>query len=101
MAERYFNAYGPRLDPRGDGSVIARLITQALHGQPLSIYGDALQTRSFTHVKDSVRGTIAAMTSDKVVGQAFNVGCPMEVTIVALADLVRDVVGTGVVLNDN
>jgi UDP-glucose 4-epimerase len=95
-AVRYFNAYGPRLDPKGYGSVIARFITQALCGQPLSVYGDGLQTRSFTCVEDTVRGTIAAMTSDKGVGHAFNIGYPMEVTIVALADLVRDVVGTGV-----
>ncbi len=96
VAVRYFNAYGPRLDPKGYGSVIARLITQALRGQTLSVYGDGLQTRSFTYVEDTVRGTIAAMTSDKGVGQAFNIGYPVEVTIVALADLVRDVVGTGV-----
>jgi UDP-glucose 4-epimerase len=96
VAVRYFNAYGPRLDPKGYGSVIARLVTQALRGQTLSVYGDGLQTRSFTYVEDTVRGTIAAMTSDKGVGQAFNIGYPVEVTIVALADLVRDVVGTGV-----
>jgi len=96
VAVRYFNAYGIRLDPQGYGSVIARFITQALRGQPLSVYGDGLQTRSFTYVGDTVRGTIAAMTSDKAVGQAFNIGYPTEVTIVALADLVRDLVGTGV-----
>ena len=96
VAVRYFNAYGPRLDPKGYGSVIARFITQALCGQPLSVYGDGLQTRSFTYVEDTVRGTIAAMTSDRGVGQAFNIGYPTEVTIVALADLVRDAVGTGV-----
>jgi len=96
VAVRYFNAYGPRLDPKGYGSVIARFITQALRGQPLSVYGDGLQTRSFTYVEDTVRGTIAAMTSDRGVGQAFNIGYPIEVTIVALADLVRDAVGTGV-----
>ena len=96
VAVRYFNAYGPRLDPKGYGSVIARFIAQALHGQPLSIYGDGLQTRSFTYVRDTVRGTIAAMTSDSGVGHAFNIGYAMEFTIAALADLVRDVVGTGV-----
>lgn len=96
VAVRYFNAYGPRLDPKGYGSVMARFVTQALRGQPLSIYGDGLQTRSFTYVKDTVRGTIAAMTSDSGVGQAFNIGYPVESTIAALADLVRDVVGTGV-----
>ena len=96
VAVRYFNAYGPRLDPQGYGSVIARFITQALRGQPLSVYGDGLHTRSFTYVRDTVRGTIAAMTSDQSVGLAFNIGYPMEVTIAALADLVRDVVGTGV-----
>jgi len=96
VAVRYFNAYGPRLDPKGYGSVIARFITQVLRGRPVSVYGDGMQTRSFTYVKDTVRGTIAAMTSDKGVGQAFNIGYPREFTIVALAGLVRDVVGTAV-----
>ncbi len=69
---------------------------QELRGQPLSEHGDGLQTRSFTYVKDTVRGTLAVMSSGKGVGQAFNIGYPMEFSIVALADLVRDVVGAAV-----
>ncbi|HSJ58239.1 MAG TPA: NAD-dependent epimerase/dehydratase family protein, partial [Anaerolineae bacterium] len=57
-AVRYFNSYGPRLDPNGYGSVVARFITQARAGQPLTVYGDGRQTRSFTFVDDTVRGTI-------------------------------------------
>ncbi|MBN1876329.1 MAG: NAD-dependent epimerase/dehydratase family protein [Anaerolineae bacterium] len=89
---RYFNAYGPRLDPRGYGSVIARFITQALAGQPLTVYGDGQQTRSFTFVKDSVRGTMAAMDFCRGEGMAFNIGNPEEVTIATLAHHIQQLV---------
>ena len=93
---RYFNAYGPRLDPRGYGSVIARFINQALDGQSLTVYGDGQQTRSFTFVGDTVRGTIAAMEAPKSAGQAFNIGNSREVTMNELAALIREAVGANV-----
>ena len=93
VAVRYFNAYGPRLDPRGYGSVVARFITQALRGEPITVYGDGLQTRSFTFVEDTVRGTKAAMEADNGLGLAYNIGNAGEITIAALAEQVRDLTG--------
>ncbi|MBN2393357.1 MAG: NAD-dependent epimerase/dehydratase family protein, partial [Anaerolineae bacterium] len=95
-AVRYFNAYGPRLDPRGYGSVIARFINQALDGKALTVYGDGQQTRSFTFVADTVRGTIAAMETPESAGQAFNIGNPSEVTMNELAARIREGVGADV-----
>lgn len=93
VAVRYFNAYGPRLDPRGYGSVVARFITQALTGQPLTVYGDGQQTRSFTYVQDTVRGTMAAMETPEAVGQVFNIGNAQEFTITQVAETIRALVG--------
>ncbi len=92
VAVRYFNAYGPRLDPRGYGSVVARFITQARAGQSLTIYGDGEQTRSFTFVADSVRGTMAAMNTDAAEGLVFNIGNAEEVSINQLAHWIREFV---------
>ena len=87
---RYFNAYGPRLDPRGYGSVIARFISQALEGEPITVYGDGSQTRSFTYVTDTVRGTILAATLPQAIGKIFNIGNGREISILELAHLVKE-----------
>lgn len=87
---RYFNNYGPRLDPQGYGSVVARFITQALAGQPLTIHGDGRQTRCFTYVDDMVRGTILAATTARAAGEAFNLGSDRETSIGELAALIRE-----------
>ncbi|MFN8423611.1 MAG: NAD-dependent epimerase/dehydratase family protein [Anaerolineae bacterium] len=84
-AVRYFNVYGPRMDPAGYGSVIARFVTQALAGEPLTLHGDGEQTRCFTFVGEAVDATWRAGTSDAALGEAFNVGHPREVTIRDLA----------------
>ena len=89
---RYFNAYGPRLDPRGYGSVVARFISQAHQGVPLTIYGDGEQTRTFTYVSDTVAGTMAAMTTPAAVGRVFNIGNSVECSIEVLADKIREIV---------
>lgn len=91
---RYFNSYGPRIDPSGYGSVVARFITQSMSDQPITVYGDGLQTRCFTYVADTVRGTIFAGTVPEATGEAFNIGAVQETTIAALAELVRDLVGS-------
>ena len=91
---RYFNSYGPRLDPKGYGSVVARFINQARLGQPLTVFGDGQQTRCFTYVDDTVRGTILAGTIPEAVGKVFNIGGNQETKIVDLAYLVRDLVGS-------
>lgn len=95
-AVRYFNSYGPRIDPRGYGSVVAAFIGQALAGQPLTIYGDGTQTRCFTFVDDTVRGTFHAGLSTATEGTVVNLGTPDEVSILELADKVRTLVGTDV-----
>ncbi len=89
---RYFNSYGPRLDPRGYGSVVARFINQALDGQPITVFDDGRQTRCFTYVDDTVRGTLLAGTLSQAGGKAFNIGNSRETSILQLAQMVRDAV---------
>jgi len=93
---RYFNSYGPRLDPRGYGSVVARFINQALDGQPITVYDDGRQTRCFTYVGDTVRGTLMAGTLAEAEGKAFNIGDDRETTILELAQMVRDAINPGI-----
>jgi UDP-glucose 4-epimerase len=88
---RYFNSYGPRLDPRGYGSVVARFINQALDGRPMTVYDDGRQTRCFTYVDDTVRGTLLTGTLPQAQGKAFNIGSDRETSILELAHTVRDV----------
>jgi UDP-glucose 4-epimerase len=92
---RYFNSYGPRLDPKGYGSVIAKFITQARLGKPLTVFDDGQQIRCFTYVADTVRGTILAGTVPKAVGQVFNIGSDRETRIVDLAQMIRALAGSG------
>lgn len=91
---RYFNAYGPRLDPRGYGSVIAKFMTQALQGEPLTVFDDGQQTRCFTYVADTVEGTIRAATTREAAGQVFNVGSNREKTILELAQMIWELTGS-------
>ncbi len=87
---RYFNSYGPHLDEKGYGSVIANFIRQARDGDPLTVHGDGLQTRCFTFVADTVRGTILAGIKDEALGSVFNIGSNFEVSIADLARLIVD-----------
>jgi len=91
---RYFNAYGPRLDPGGYGSVVAKFIGQAVRGEPLTVHGDGRQTRSFTFVADSVRGTLVAGTSEDALGGVFNLARPHETSVLELAREVISLVGS-------
>ncbi len=91
---RYFNAYGPRLDPRGYGSVIAKFVTQALRGEPLTVYDDGRQSRCFTYVADTIKGTILAATVKEAAGQIFNIGSNRETTILELTTLIRQLTDT-------
>ncbi len=88
---RIFNTYGPRMRP-GDGRVVSNFIVQALRGEPLTIYGDGSQTRSFCYVSDEVDGIWRLFNSDRV--EPTNVGNPNEFTIRELADAVRDEAGS-------
>ena len=89
---RYFNSYGPRLDPRGYGSVVGRFIGQALAAQPITVYDDGRQTRCLTYVEDTVRGTMLTALSPQAEGKAFNIGSDRETSILTLAQMVRDIV---------
>lgn len=86
---RIFNTYGPRMRP-DDGRVISNFLTQALNDDPLTVYGDGSQTRSFCHVDDLVRGIVTATTHDATTNGIYNLGNPDEYTILELAELVRD-----------
>ena len=88
---RIFNTYGPRMRLR-DGRAIPNFITQALLGEPITIYGDGSQTRSFTYVDDLVRGLVALLNSDA--SEPVNLGNPEEVTIRTLAEAVLELTGS-------
>jgi dTDP-glucose 4,6-dehydratase len=88
---RIFNTYGPRMRP-DDGRAVSNFITQALHGEPITIYGDGSQTRSFTYVDDEVAGFLALLDSD--VTTPVNIGSTGEFTIADLARVVLDVTGS-------
>ena len=91
---RIFNTYGPRMLP-DDGRVVSNFIVQALHGEPLTVFGDGSQTRSFCYVDDLVSGLIALMsTSDDVTGP-INLGNPGEFTMIELATKVLELVESG------
>ncbi|MDQ0482690.1 NAD-dependent epimerase/dehydratase family protein [Guptibacillus hwajinpoensis] len=90
---RYFNAYGPRATSTQYGGVVPKFITAALKGEPLTIYGNGEQTRSFTFVEDTVRGTIACL--DPIVDhQVLNIGINEEITINELAKKIKTISGS-------
>ncbi|KAJ8620837.1 hypothetical protein MRB53_029366 [Persea americana] len=86
---RIFNTYGPRMCI-DDGRVVSNFVAQALRKQPLTVYGDGKQTRSFQYVSDLVDGLIALMESDHV--GPFNLGNPGEFTMLELAEVVKDTI---------
>ena len=88
---RIFNTYGPRMRP-GDGRVVSNFLVQALQGEPLTVYGDGGQTRSFCYVDDLVEGLLQLFDSDYA--GPVNLGNPNEYTIIDLAETVLREVGT-------
>ncbi len=88
---RIFNTYGPRLHP-DDGRVISNLMMQALRGDPLTIYGDGSQTRSFCYVDDLIEGIVRLSRSDE--HMPVNIGNPGEFTILECAQTVLEVTGS-------
>ena len=88
---RIFNTYGPRLHP-DDGRVISNLMMQALRGEPLTIYGDGSQTRSFCYVDDLIEGIVRLSRSDE--HMPVNIGNPGEFTILECAQAVLEVTGS-------
>jgi len=91
---RYFNSYGPRLDERGYGSVVANFIRQARAGEPLTVHGDGRQSRCFTYIDDTVRGTMLAGFAPEANGLVFNLGDTRETTILELAEMIKTAVGS-------
>jgi len=84
---RIFNTYGPRMRI-DDGRVVPNFVRQALRGEPLTVYDDGSHTRSFCYVEDTARGLISLLMSDEVM--PVNLGNPDEMSILAFAELVRD-----------
>jgi len=90
---RIFNTYGPRMHP-DDGRVVSTFIVQALHGEPLTVFGDGSQSRSFCYRDDLVEGLVRLMdTSDEVTGP-INLGNPTEFTMLELAERVLELTGS-------
>jgi UDP-glucuronate decarboxylase len=90
---RIFNTYGPRMHPN-DGRVVSNFIVQALRGEPITIYGDGSQTRSFCFVDDLVDGMVRLMNTDHSVTGPINVGNPGEFTMLELANAVLEITGS-------
>lgn len=89
---RIFNTYGPRMR-RNDGRVVPNFVSQALSGQPLTVYGDGKQTRSFCYVDDLVEGIVRCAASERTRGVVVNLGNPDEHTILDFARIVSEIVG--------
>jgi len=90
---RIFNTYGPRMHPN-DGRVVSNFIVQALRGDPLTIYGDGSQTRSFCYVDDLVEGMLRMMESPAEFVGPVNLGNPVEFTMLQLAEMVIRLTGS-------
>ena len=90
---RIFNTYGPRMRP-DDGRVVSNFIVQALRGDPITIYGEGRQTRSFCYVDDLVDGLIRLMETDDAVTGPVNLGNPHEISIADLAERVLRLTGS-------
>jgi dTDP-glucose 4,6-dehydratase len=90
---RIFNTYGPRMRAN-DGRVVSNFVVQALKGEPLTVYGTGSQTRSFCYATDLVDGIYRLFFSDRA--DPTNIGNPIEFTVAQLADLVREMIGSGV-----
>jgi UDP-glucuronate decarboxylase len=89
---RIFNTYGPNMLPN-DGRVVSSFIVQALRGEPLTVFGDGSQTRSFCYIDDMVDGLIRLMNSPADVTGPINLGNPAEFSVIELAEQVRELVG--------
>lgn len=90
---RIFNTYGPRMHP-ADGRVVSNFIISALKGEPITIYGDGSQTRSFCYVDDLVEGFLRMMDTDDTVTGPINIGNPGEFSMLELAEKVLELTGS-------
>lgn len=94
---RIFNTYGPRMHPN-DGRVVSNFIVQALKNNPISVYGDGLQTRSFCYIDDLVDALVLLMNSSDNFSGPVNTGNPNEFTIIDLANKVIELTGSSSVI---
>jgi UDP-glucose 4-epimerase len=90
---RLFNTVGPRQTGQY-GMVIPNFVRQALAGQPITVFGDGTQSRSFTYVGDVVRALVALINEPRAIGQVYNIGNGHEITIGDLAEKVRTMTGS-------
>jgi UDP-glucuronate decarboxylase len=90
---RVFNTYGPRMHPN-DGRVVSNFILQALQGENLTVYGDGSQTRSFCYVDDLIEGFVQLMQSPDDFTGPVNLGNPVEMTMLELAEKVLAITGS-------
>jgi UDP-glucuronate decarboxylase len=90
---RIFNTYGPRMH-HADGRVISNFIVQALRNEPITIYGDGSQTRSFCYVDDLIDGLVQLMDTDTSMTGPINLGSPSEFTVIELAQRVLSITGS-------
>jgi dTDP-glucose 4,6-dehydratase len=90
---RIFNTFGPRMRPR-DGRVVPAFISQVLAGEPLTVFGDGSQTRSFCYVDDEIEGIVRVLFSE--IGDPVNIGNPVEMTVLQFAETIRRLVGNHV-----
>jgi len=90
---RIFNTYGPRMHPN-DGRVISNFIIQALLGRDITVYGDGTQTRSFCYVDDLIEGFLRLMASPESLTGPINLGNPIEFSMLQLASMVIDMIGS-------
>ena len=90
---RIFNTYGPRMDPE-DGRIISSFIVQALRGEPITVFGDGSQTRSFCYVDDLVDGLVKMAASEPSFTGPVNLGSPAEVTVLETASIIKEMTGS-------
>jgi UDP-glucuronate decarboxylase len=90
---RIFNTYGPRMHPN-DGRVVSNFIVQALRNEPITIYGEGTQTRSFCYVDDLIEGFIRLMNSPDELTGPVNLGNPGEFTMIELAETILELTGS-------
>lgn len=92
---RIFNTYGPRMRSDGHyGRVIPRFFDQAMHNEPITIFGDGTQTRSFCYVTDQITGLLRLAGLPGLEGEVMNIGNPVEYTILDLAKMIIDLTGS-------
>jgi len=99
---RTFNVYGPRLDVEGTsqyGRALIKFVYQAIHGQPITIYGDGKQTRSFCYITDQIEGLFRLLLTPGIDGEVFNIGNNKETSILELAKTIVDITKSKSVIN--